>query len=86
MYSNSSELVGDLSYITSGFAAFKAKAAQGNLVPIFERLFSDQLTPVTAYGCLVKEDDREAPSFLLESVVNGDQSVRHVTSLLYHKW
>ena len=64
-----------------GFEAFKAKAATSNLIPLFERIFSDQLTPVVAYGCLVKEDDREAPSFLLESVVNGDQSVRAVTLL-----
>jgi len=60
-----------------GFEAFKAKAATSNLIPLFERIFSDQLTPVVAYGCLVKEDDREAPSFLLESVVNGDQSGRY---------
>jgi hypothetical protein len=31
---------------------------------------------VLAYRCLVKQDDREAPSFLLESVVNGNQTVR----------
>jgi hypothetical protein len=37
---------------------------------------ADQLTPVLAYRCLVKEDDREAPSFLFESVVNGTQQVR----------
>jgi len=43
---------------------------------MFERLFSDSLTPVLAYRCLVKEDDRDAPSFLFESVTNGDQSVR----------
>jgi anthranilate synthase component 1 len=45
-------------------------------VPLFKRIFSDHLTPVLAYRCLVKQDDREAPSFLLESVVNGNQSVR----------
>ena len=58
------------------FNEFQRGAAQGNLVPLFERLFSDQLTPVVAYRCLVREDDREAPSFLFESVVNGDQTVR----------
>ncbi|KAG2242225.1 hypothetical protein Bca52824_095926 [Brassica carinata] len=36
-----------------------------NLIPIYSCIFSDQLTPVLAYRCLVKEDDREAPSFLL---------------------
>ncbi|WZZ37813.1 hypothetical protein YC2023_034072 [Brassica napus] len=44
-----------------------------NLVPIFRCIFSDQLTPVLAYRCLVKEDDREAPSFLFESVEPGSQ-------------
>ena len=58
-------------------AAFAAAAAGGaNLVPLFVRIFSDHLTPVLAYRCLVKQDEREAPSFLLESVVNGNQSVR----------
>jgi len=38
---------------------------------------SDQLTPVTAYRCLVQADEREAPSFLFESVVNGDQMGRY---------
>jgi len=56
------------------FQEFKRAAAQGNLVPVFERLFSDQLTPVVAYRCLVGEDDHELPSFLYESVVNGDQT------------
>ena len=36
---------------------------------------ADQLTPVLAYRCLIKEDDREAPSFLFESVTNGTQQV-----------
>ena len=58
------------------FQEFKRAAAQGNLVPVYERLFSDQLTPVVAYRCLVGEDDHELPSFLYESVVNGDQTVR----------
>eukprot|EP00850_Spirogloea_muscicola_P014166 SM000100S09393 [mRNA] locus=s100:125907:129338:+ [translate_table: standard] len=38
---------------------------------MFRRIFSDHLTPVLAYRCLVKEDDREAPSFLFESVETG---------------
>ncbi|KAF3433472.1 hypothetical protein FNV43_RR24574 [Rhamnella rubrinervis] len=40
----------------------------GNLIPLHRCIFSDQLTPVLAYRCLVREDDREAPSFLCESV------------------
>lgn len=57
------------------FARFKEAASRGSLVPLYERIFADQLTPVTAYRCLVAEDDREAPSFLFESVVNGTQTV-----------
>lgn len=60
----------------SEFQRFADAAQQGNLVPLYERVMSDQLTPVLAYRCLVREDDREAPSFLFESVVNGDQQVR----------
>lgn len=59
------------------FANFATAARSGaNIVPLVQRLFSDQLTPVLAYRCLVKEDDQEAPSFLFESVVNGDQQGR----------
>ena len=42
-----------------------------NLVPLYRRIFDDQLTPILAYRCLVQEDERDAPSFLLESVVGG---------------
>ncbi|KAM1141532.1 hypothetical protein EV1_041096 [Malus domestica] len=47
---------------------FVEASKNGNLVPLYKCIFSDQLTPVLAYRCLVKEDDREAPSFLFESV------------------
>ncbi|CAA2980209.1 anthranilate synthase alpha subunit 2, chloroplastic-like isoform X2 [Olea europaea subsp. europaea] len=50
---------------------FKEAAEDGNLIPLFKRIFSDHLTPVLAYRCLVKEDDRDAPSFLFESVEPG---------------
>ncbi|GAB4815921.1 hypothetical protein N2152v2_002967 [Parachlorella kessleri] len=66
----------DLSF-DKEFERFKAAAAQGNLVPLYERVMGDQLTPVLAYRCLVKEDDREAPSFLFESVVAGTQQGRY---------
>lgn len=49
-------------------AKFKEAAKTGNLVPLHHCIFCDHLTPVLAYRCLVKEDDREAPSFLFESV------------------
>eukprot|EP00899_Mesostigma_viride_P002556 jgi/Mesvir1/12300/Mv00502-RA.1 len=56
------------------FKQFKDLAKQGyNAIPIFRKIFSDQLTPVVAYRCLVADDDRESPSFLLESVVGGDK-------------
>ncbi|XP_057981683.1 anthranilate synthase alpha subunit 1, chloroplastic-like [Malania oleifera] len=50
---------------------FMEASRNGNIVPLHRRMFSDHLTPVLAYRCLVKEDDREAPSFLFESVEPG---------------
>ncbi len=59
------------------FARFQQLAEQGNLIPIYRQLMSDQLTPVLAYRRLVKPDDRFAPSFLLESVVGGEHAARY---------
>ena len=59
----------------TGFEEFKAAAQRGNVVPMHERIFSDHLTPVLAYRCLVRKDDRSAPSFLFEAVNNGTQQV-----------
>ncbi|GJZ37716.1 anthranilate synthase alpha subunit 1, chloroplastic-like protein [Tanacetum coccineum] len=50
---------------------FVKASRKGNLVPLHRCIFADHLTPVLAYRCLVKEDDREAPSFLFESVEPG---------------
>jgi len=50
---------------------------KANVVPVFRRIFDDQLTPILAYRTLVKEDEREAPSFLFESVVGGTQIGRY---------
>ncbi|XP_073271347.1 anthranilate synthase alpha subunit 2, chloroplastic-like isoform X1 [Primulina huaijiensis] len=50
---------------------FKESAKHGNLIPLYRSIFSDHLTPVLAYRCLVKEDERDAPSFLFESVEPG---------------
>ncbi|KAK8970116.1 hypothetical protein KSP40_PGU012138 [Platanthera guangdongensis] len=44
-----------------------------NLVPLYRCIFCDHLTPVLAYRCLVREDERDAPSFLFESVEQGSQ-------------
>ncbi|XP_010272678.1 PREDICTED: anthranilate synthase alpha subunit 1, chloroplastic-like [Nelumbo nucifera] len=52
-------------------AKFAEASKNGNLIPLYRCIFSDHLTPVLAYRCLVKEDDREAPSFLFESVKQG---------------
>ena len=50
---------------------FTEASKNGNLIPLYRTIFSDHLTPVLAYRCLVKEDDRDAPSFLFESVEPG---------------
>ncbi|KAJ8764098.1 hypothetical protein K2173_005003 [Erythroxylum novogranatense] len=60
---------------------FAEAAKNGNLIPFHCCIFSDQLTPVTAYRCLVKEDDREAPSFLFESVEPGHPASKVVSFL-----
>ncbi|KAK6933027.1 Chorismate-utilizing enzyme, C-terminal, partial [Dillenia turbinata] len=53
---------------------FAEASKEANLVPLHHIIFSDHLTPIGAYRCLIKEDDREAPSFLFESVEPGHQS------------
>ena len=63
--------------IDPAFEQFKELASKGNLIPLFHRVMSDQLTPVMAYNCLIDVDDRDAPSFLLESVVNGERQARY---------
>ncbi|MEX2213291.1 MAG: hypothetical protein WD768_04135, partial [Phycisphaeraceae bacterium] len=59
------------------FETFQRLATRGNLVPVFRRLLSDQLTPVLAYRRLVRPDDRLAASFLLESVEGGERAGRY---------
>nr|POF06179.1 anthranilate synthase alpha subunit 1, chloroplastic [Quercus suber] len=49
-------------------AKFVEASKNANVVPLYRCIFSDHLTPVLAYRCLVEEDNREAPSFLFESV------------------
>ncbi|MEM1212240.1 MAG: anthranilate synthase component I [Planctomycetota bacterium] len=53
------------------------------LVPVYRRVFADALTPVLAYRRLVEPDDRLAPSFLFESVYDGDRAGRY--SFLGHR-
>ncbi|XP_042476668.1 anthranilate synthase alpha subunit 2, chloroplastic-like [Macadamia integrifolia] len=59
------------SLVQDGTVKFVEASKDGNLVPLYSCIFSDHLTPVLAYRCLVKEDDRDAPSFLFESVEQG---------------
>lgn len=47
---------------------FVEASKHANIVPLYRTIFSDQLTPILAYRCMVKEEDRDAPSFLFESV------------------
>lgn len=63
---------------------FFEASKKGNLIPLYRTVFSDQLTPVLAYRCLVKEDDRDAPSFLFESVEPGLQVSSVVRSSVLH--
>ncbi|KAK7357915.1 hypothetical protein VNO80_17212 [Phaseolus coccineus] len=53
---------------------FLEASKKGNVIPLYRCIFSDHLTPVLAYRCLVKEDERDAPSFLFESVEPGQFS------------
>lgn len=62
---------------------FKEASRNGNIVPLHACIFSDQLTPILAYRCLVKEGDLEAPSFVFESVVPGSQDSSVVRALSF---
>lgn len=61
---------------------FVEASKSGNMIPLYQCIFSDQLTPVLAYRCLVKEDDRDAPSFLFESAEPNFQASNVVSMLL----
>jgi anthranilate synthase component 1 len=60
---------------TSGMQqeAFKELTINFNVIPVVRRILSDHLSPVLAYRRLVASDDRTAPSFLFESVDNGNE-------------
>ncbi len=65
-----------------GFVQAAAQARQAHpgstlALPVAVRLLADQLTPAVAYRRLVSQDPREAPSFLFESVENGDRVGRY---------
>ena len=53
--------------------AFAALVGKSDVIPIVRQIMADHLSPVLAYRRLVASDDRTAPSFLFESVENGDE-------------
>ncbi len=55
------------------FESFARLAEQYDFVPVFRRLLSDTLTPVTAFACL----DRGGPACLFESVIGGEKVGRY---------
>jgi anthranilate synthase component I len=73
--------IGALKAAMAAWAAPGAHSRKGAApvvaVPLSLRVLSDQLTPVLAYRRLVARDEREAPSFLLESVEGGDRQGRY---------
>jgi anthranilate synthase component 1 len=60
------------------FEAAAHGSGEGNLVPVWECIVSDHLTPVVAYRCLVPEEDMDTPSFLFESVEQGLEGTTNV--------
>ena len=60
---------------TSGMSeqVFESFAAEANVIPVVRSIMADHLSPVLAYRRLVSADNRTAPSFLFESVENGDE-------------
>lgn len=64
---------------SSEFAKFPEAAQKRNLLPMFRRIFPDGLTHVLAYRGLLKGKDRDAASFVFESVENS-QSGNNVDS------
>lgn len=59
--------------IKPSFSEFKQKAAQGDLIPVYEEFLADVETPVSAYLKI-----RDKPfSYLLESAVGGERWGRY---------
>ena len=56
------------------FEKYQALAAEFDLVPVYRRLLSDHLTPVSAFRLL---DDGHSPACLFESVVGGEKIGRY---------
>ncbi|MEQ1829857.1 MAG: anthranilate synthase component I [Pirellula sp.] len=56
------------------FENYLALASEYDLVPVYRRLLSDHLTPVSAFRLL---DDGESPACLFESVIGGEKIGRY---------
>lgn len=56
------------------FEKYQELAAEFDLVPVYRRLLSDHLTPVSAFRLL---DDGHSPACLFESVVGGEKIGRY---------
>lgn len=54
--------------------AFEALAAKSDIVPVYCRILSDQLTPVSAFARLAENEEH---AFLFESVVGGEKIARY---------
>ena len=61
------------------FEAFAELAANHDLVPVYRRMLSDGLTPVSAFQKL--DDGQDA--CLFESVIGGEKVGRYSICLLY---
>src|SRR6266700_1059875 len=64
---------------------FAESANTADVVPVYRQLLADRLTPVTAFELL----GRDAPAFLLESVVGNEKIGRYSfiatsTATIYH--
>lgn len=64
-------------FLSQANALRAAHSGDAVIVPVCLRLLADHLTPVVAYRRLVAPDERDAPSFLLESVEAGERQGRY---------
>lgn len=69
----SEERFDPMAVYTPDFATFQQLADGASFVPVFRRLVSDTLTPVSAY-CRLQDDQN---SFLFESVIGGERVGRY---------
>lgn len=60
--------------VSPSFDRFDQLASKFDLVPMYRRLLSDSLTPVTAFRLL---DDGHSPACLFESVIGGEKVGRY---------